>query len=247
MARLHRPRLNRAPSAPAAPSGSAPAASASNRPTARRVPPAHTDGSAMGIPQWTDLIKEFPDYVQAFVERGILLYKTKRYENALFDFNKALQLDASQSKATYFRGLTYLACKRPKEALADLRTCIGQGNAEASYYCALALTDLKDLTGALQYLDKAIARKPDHAKSLALRGELRVKRKDFDGALADLTAAIAADPENAEALAERAKVHLAKGNFGKAIDDLGASLQLDPHQAAPYHHRGTIALRKQDY
>jgi len=81
----------------------------------------------MGIPQWTALIQEFPDYVQAFVERGVLLYKTKRYENALYDFNKALQLDAGQTKAIYFRGCTYLACKRPKEALADLKQCL-QGN-----------------------------------------------------------------------------------------------------------------------
>src|SRR6186713_2851151 len=65
----------------------------------RATPPAVTDGSAMGIPQWTALIQEFPDYVQAFVERGVLLYKTKRYENALYDFNKALQLDATQAKA----------------------------------------------------------------------------------------------------------------------------------------------------
>ena len=107
------------------------------------------------------------------------------------------------------------------------------------------MSDLKDFNGALQYLDKAIAKKSDHAKSLALRGDLRIRRKDYDGALADLGAAIAADPEDAEALSSRARVHLAKGNFGKAIEDLNASLQLDPDQAAPYHDRGTIALRKQ--
>src|SRR5262249_5668680 len=113
MARLNRrPRLSTATPVPAAPSGARPV---------RRTPPAHTEGSAMGIPQWTDLLNEFPDYVQAFVERGILLYKTKRYENALYDFNKALQLDSTQAKAVYFRGLTYLACKRPREALADLK------------------------------------------------------------------------------------------------------------------------------
>src|SRR5579862_4057569 len=140
MARLNRPRLNRPPSS--SPAASSAPASSSARPV-RRSPPAHTDGSAMGIPQWTDLLQEFPDYVQAFVERGILLYKTKRYENALYDFNKALHLDPSQAKAVYFRGLTYLACKRPREALADLKTCVSGGNAEASYSCALALTDLK--------------------------------------------------------------------------------------------------------
>ncbi|MBI3855765.1 MAG: tetratricopeptide repeat protein [Planctomycetes bacterium] len=200
MARLHRRnRLKSADesSAPASTATPSPARQAERPGTRiRRTPPAVTDGSAMGIPQWTALIQEFPDYVQAFVERGILLYKTKRYENALYDFNKALQLDAGQSKALYFRGCTYLACKRPREALADLKLCL-QGNVEAAYYCAVAMTDLKDMNGALQYLDKALAKKPDHAKSLALRGDLKVKRKDLDGALADLSAAIEADPEDA--------------------------------------------------
>src|SRR5215831_11913362 len=106
MSRLHRRRLNR----PSSESSSAPSSTASPTPPARpainpgtrvrrATPPAVTDGSAMGIPQWTALIQEFPDYVQAFVERGILLYKTKRYENALYDFNKALQLDGGQLKA----------------------------------------------------------------------------------------------------------------------------------------------------
>jgi tetratricopeptide (TPR) repeat protein len=222
-----------------------PTRAANDRPTRVRRAPPPVEG-AMGIPQWTALIQEFPDYVQAFVERGILLYKTKRYENALYDFNKALQLDAGATKALYFRGCTYLACKRPKEALADLKLCL-QGNVEAVYYCAVALTDLKDFNGALQYLDKAITKKPDHAKSLALRGDIRAKRKDLDGALADLTAALEAEPEDAEALSVRARVHLGKGNFGKALEDLARSLAIDPEQAAPYHDRGTIALRKQDY
>src|SRR5947207_1276438 len=238
MARLHRRNRLKPSDESSAPSSTAtpPARPAANPGTrVRRAPPPIVEG-AMGIPQWTALIQEFPDYVQAFVERGILLYKTKRYENALYDFNKALQLDAGQTKAMYFRGCTYLACKRPKEALVDLKQCL-QGNIEAVYYCAVALTDLKDINGALQYLDKAISKKPDHAKSLALRGELRARRKDLDGALEDLSAALATEPEDAEALAVRARVHLGKGNFGKALEDLARSIAIDPEQASPYHDR----------
>src|SRR5262245_55447471 len=229
MSRLHRRRLVRPANGSSAPASTAnptpsPARQGANPGTRvrRATPPAVTDGSAMGIPQWTALIQEFPDYVQAFVERGILLYKTKRYENALYDFNKALQLDSNQPKAVYFRGCTYLACKRPREALADLKLCI-QSNLQACYYCAVAMMDLKDLNGALQYLDKALTKKPDHARSLALRGDLRAKRKDLDGALADLNAALQVEPEDAETLSIRARVNLAKGNFGKAVEDIAES------------------------
>src|SRR4029453_13821820 len=102
MSRLHRRRLNKPANGTSAPASTAnptpsPVRQAANPGTRvrRAAPPPVTDGSAMGIPQWTALIQEFPDYVQAFVERGILLYKTKRYDNALDDFNKALQLAAN--------------------------------------------------------------------------------------------------------------------------------------------------------
>jgi hypothetical protein len=97
----------------------------------------------MGIPQWTALIQEFPDYVQAFVERASSRTRPSGTRTRSTTFNKALQLDATQTKAIYFPRLHYLACKRPREALADLKLCL-QSNLEACYYCAVAMTDLKD-------------------------------------------------------------------------------------------------------
>ena len=175
---------------------------------APRKPPA-VEGN-LGIPQWTELLKEFPDYVQAYVERGILLYRTGRYDNALFDFNAALKLEPHQTKALFYRGCSFLAYKRWKEAVADFKKC--SGNAEARFFTAVALVELNDIDGALQQLDQTIAAKPEHARALALRGELRVRRKDLDGALSDLNQAAALDADHAGALATRAQVHLAKGN-----------------------------------
>ena len=124
MSRLHRRRLVKpangsSTSASTANPTPSPARQAANPGTRvrRATPPAVTDGSAMGIPQWTALIQEFPDYVQAYVERGILLYRTGRYDNALFDFNAALKLEPNQSKALFYRGCAFLAYKRWKEAI----------------------------------------------------------------------------------------------------------------------------------
>ena len=91
MSRLHRRRFNRpaaessspstAPSTATPPPSPAPAptrAANNERPTRVRRTPPPVEG-AMGIPQWTALIQEFPDYVQAFVERGILLYNCLLY------------------------------------------------------------------------------------------------------------------------------------------------------------------------
>jgi len=183
MARLGRRRAHK----PAGPPGAktAGASPAPARPVRKAGPV--IEGS-MGIAQWTEILKEFPDYTQAYVERGICLYKANRLDNALYDFNMALKLAPGDGKTLFYRASTYLAYGRFKEAAADFKRCIphDKGNPEAYYYCGLAHAKMKDLAGALPYLDQAIERKPDHGKALALRGDLLVRLKQHDRAAEDL-------------------------------------------------------------
>ena len=90
-----------------------------------RIPhrPAH---GSLSIPQWTELIQQYPDYTGAYVERAVLLYKTNRLDNALHDFSIALKLDPLHSKARYYRGRLFLDRKKWKEALSDLEKSLAQ-------------------------------------------------------------------------------------------------------------------------
>src|ERR1041384_6587752 len=118
MARLHRSRVrpagNGGAPAPPPPSSAPPAAPASAGKSTTRIvrkAPPPVEGS-LSVPQWTEIIKEFPDYAQAYLERGIILYKSNRYDNALYDFGMALKLNPADTKPIYWRGRTYVAFKK---------------------------------------------------------------------------------------------------------------------------------------
>jgi len=213
----------------------------------RRTPERPPEGN-LGISQLTELIQMYPDYTDAYVQRGALLYKTGRLENAVYDFNMALRLDATNAKALYWRGCVYAHYNKFREAAADFRKAIpGDKGADVCYMCAFALERTGDLDGALAMLDKALSRNAAHVKSYALRGEIRVRRRQYDEALEDLTKAIEAEPDNASAIASRAQISIAKGNFGRALEDLNAALRIDPKLAQAYHDRGVIVLKKRDW
>jgi tetratricopeptide (TPR) repeat protein/predicted Ser/Thr protein kinase len=58
-----------------------------------------------GLLRFTEAIALKPDDATFYVERGKAYYKVNRYEEAIADFAKALELDPSQSRARLWRGL----------------------------------------------------------------------------------------------------------------------------------------------
>lgn len=229
--------------APAAPQARSPKAAA----PARRRPPEVAEGN-LSIPQWTEYIQQYPDFTQAYVERGVLLYKTGRMENAIYDFNMALKLEPSNAKALYWRGCVYMNYSKFREAVADFKKAVPHDKgADVCAMAGFALERTGDLDGALAMLQKALQRDPAHVKALGLRGEILVRRRRYDEALEDLTKAIEADPRNADALAARAQVSLFRGNFGKALEDINAALKINPKLAQAHHDRGVIAMKRRDF
>jgi tetratricopeptide (TPR) repeat protein len=65
-------------------------------------------------------------------------------------------------------------------------------------------------------VDKVLARKPDHAQALMLRGNALAGLKDLDGGMKDVEAAIKLDPSRGESYANLGQFQLAKGRRAEA-------------------------------
>ncbi len=74
---------------------------------------------------------------------GEVLYRGKRYDQALAQFAKALEMDSNFSKAFYWRSLTQIMLGRPAEAIAFLepaiKTFVGETKILATFLLMLAL------------------------------------------------------------------------------------------------------------
>src|SRR5206468_266182 len=73
---------------------------------------------------WNDVINHDQSISIAYVSRGIALYKDSKYNDALNDFNKAVELRPDYPLAFFNRGALFANLKRNDEALLDFDKCI---------------------------------------------------------------------------------------------------------------------------
>lgn len=79
---------------------------------------AHDNKAA--IANYDKALQLYPQHTEALVRKGVTLHNEQEYELALECFNEAIRISPILFKAVYNRGKSYLALKRPAEAIADL-------------------------------------------------------------------------------------------------------------------------------
>lgn len=97
------------------------------------------------------------------VHRGMAEFSRAKYEEAIRDFTKTLELDDTNVKALYYRGTVFRMMGRHGESLADLDRCtdIDPYQFDGLYARAQLRFQLGDYALAMADCDRAIALEPD--------------------------------------------------------------------------------------
>ena len=136
-----------------------------------------------------------------YLNRGATYYRLGRFEEALVDYNRSIQLDPAFVKAYSNRGNTYSSLGRYEEALADYNQALQLDHTFSVAYNnrGFAYLELKQYENALHDFNRAIALDSEYAEALTNRGFIYEKLNHHKEALEDYKRAIAADPEFAKA------------------------------------------------
>ncbi|MFI6533936.1 tetratricopeptide repeat protein [Nonomuraea sp. NPDC050547] len=163
-----------------------------------------------------------------------------RYEQALADYDRAIELDPAHAKALAGRAETLRLARRHDEALAcfDRALELAPENRLVSLGRAYTLESLERHEEARQALDLLIAAEPRDAGALKARGRFYLLRERLEEALADLDLAIELDPSSCAALTHRAFIHLTRERRADALADLGRALALVPDDVLALTVRG---------
>lgn len=105
---------------------------------------------------------------------------------------------------------------------------------------AVALSKMKDDTGALKALDEAIKLKPDYARAYYNRGHIYVRYGRYEEALKDLDSAILYDPIHFGALLDRGTTYGRLGKYPEALRDLNRAAALEPNNSEVFNNRGIV-------
>ena len=103
------------------------------------------------------------DLAATYSNRGVILSKMGKYENALEDHHKAVALRDDLPEIYINRGNAYYRMQQYEEALADYERAIplnGGSGYLAHYNRGLVLIKLRDISGARTALEKALEMMP---------------------------------------------------------------------------------------
>ncbi len=188
-----------------------------------------------------DIGKEFdPKDAVAYYDRGLAYYEQNKYDLAIADYTKAIELDPKYAKAYIWRGGAYNNQKNYDLALSDYNKAIELDPKYVNAYCSRGSSyeAQKNYDLALSDYNKAIELDPKHACAYTKRGIAYNRENKYDRAIADYTKAIELDPKYALAYYKRGNAYDDLKKYDLAIADFSKAIELDPNYADAYNNRG---------
>ena len=188
------------------------------------------------------------------MERGQEYFAAANYEKARVEFRNALQIAPENADARFMNA-------RVAEKLGNIGDAarLYQGTIDVSPDHVQARASLGRLLvfggvpeRALKIVEPGLARHPDDAELLTVRGAARIQLKDRDGALADAEKAVSLAPDSENAAALLASLYRQTGQAPRAVEVVRTALAKVPSSvdlrqvlASLYAEGGDAALAEQ--
>jgi S1-C subfamily serine protease/nitrogen regulatory protein PII-like uncharacterized protein len=165
-----------------------------------------------------------------FFYKGYNEHEVGKFEEAIENYTKYIELSAPQAKSYNYRGLSYWKLKNYKKALEDFTKAIKLDNKFEPAYMnrAEVYVKLDEYEKAVKDLTKLIKMNPKNIDALYARGIVYSKDESYYKAEDDFTKVIKLDPEYASAYVNRGIAKFYTKHYAGAIDDWYKAIKLDP-------------------
>jgi tetratricopeptide (TPR) repeat protein len=149
-----------------------------------------------GVEAFSKAIEIAPQDFEAFYDRGICKAYLKKFDEALTDITRGMEIDS-------------------------MGKWIGYNN--IAFFIKF---EEKDFQGSLKYFDDALKLNPKFAYAYNNRGYAKLQLNDIKGARQDITKSIELDPENSYAFRTMALLLLAENKENQACKQLKKAMDL---------------------
>jgi len=132
-----------------------------------------------------------------YVAQAILEIDEKKYDEALANLKKALQINPDHTEALYYTGVVYSAQRKPAEAVPFLEKARAKapGDPAIAFQLGLAYFAQQEYERAQPLFEEVFKAHPDLDGLGYYTGFLRYRNKDYRGALAAFRAGRSSDVE----------------------------------------------------
>ena len=177
---------------------------------------------------------------ETYFLRGNASYDLGRYDLAIANYDKAIQLKPDYTEAYNNRGVAKAALGQHFVAISDYDKAIQLKPDYANAYNnrGVAKADLGQHFAAISDYDKAIQLKPDKADTYYNRGVAKAALGQHFAAISDYDKAIRLKPDDADAYYNRGVAKADLGQHFVAISDYDKAIRLKSDYAIAYNNRG---------
>jgi len=167
---------------------------------------------------------------QAYFRRGFGHYRKGELDQALADYNRALELDPNLAGAYLDRGIVYSQKGDQDRAVTDYNRALELNPSDAKVYYnrGLAYNRRGDWDQAIADCTRALELNPTYALAYSSRGSSYLKKGDWDRALADYNRALELNPNDVRSLFNKALVFDKAGRRQEALEAYGRFLGSTP-------------------
>lgn len=193
---------------------------------------------------WQDVVKKSPNKARGHNNLGAEYIRRGKYDLALVEANKTLDLNAGYYKAYYNRGIAYYNYRLYEKAIKDFKKSIElQPTYHDAYnYLGIYYFNNGEIDRALEHYNKALEFNPNYVSAYNNRGMVYLNKRQFDQALSDFDKALSLDPYHVKAYYNKGNLYFAQGQQDKAIEEYGKVIKLDPGFVEVLNNRGILYL-----
>ena len=179
---------------------------------------------------------------RAYNKRGLAHVNMRNYEQAIYDYAKAIELDRHFAEAYNNRSAAHLMMENYARAVLDCNWTLELAPHFVAAYINLGIahTGLRDYEQALIDYQKALEIDPDNLYAFYNRGNTRLWMGDYDGAIADYNKTIELDPEFVAAYVNRGVARTEHKKFDEALTDYSYAIDLNPNYVYAYYNRASL-------
>ena len=196
------------------------------------------------ISLWTDSVKKAPNRARPYSNLGFALSQKERFDEALPNFLKALELDPDLAQAHYNLGYVLDQQGQTEAAVQHYRKAIQLIPEFARSYnnLGLALMKLDKINEAVENYHKAIQLNPNFAYAYNNLGLALMINEEIEDAAKNYRKALELDPELEYAHLNLATVLTKQGRTDEAISHLKKALQINSDYAEAHSDLGSHLL-----
>ena len=185
-----------------------------------------------------------------YYNRGDTFFDLGKFEDAIQNYDKAIELDSNVNSACYYnRGTAYFSLGKFEDAIQDYNKAIDLNpNDDLSYSNrGNAYFSLGKFEDAIQDYNKAIDLNPNDDLSYNNKGNAYFSLGKFEDAIQDYNKAIDLNPNNASYYYNRGTTFANLEKFEDAIQDYNKAIDLNPNDESVYYNRGVAFIYLNEY